>query len=56
MEKDINSELCKCLNKLNAYSDVHKEILERTSGLTTDILLEDLKAASKYKKGYYKKK
>lgn len=56
MEKDINSELCKCLNKLNAYSDAHKEILERTSGLTTDILLKDLKDASKYKKGYYKNK
>lgn len=56
MEKDINSELRKCLNKLSAYNDAHKEILNRTSGLTTDILLKDLKDASKYKKGYYKNK
>lgn len=42
------------LNKLKVYSDAHKEILGKISGLTQDKLLEDLKEASKYEKGYYK--
>lgn len=54
--KEINSEWYKRLKKLKAYSDTHEEILNRTSGLTTDILLKDLQDASKYKKGYYKNK
>lgn len=54
--KEINSEWYKRLKKLKTYSDAHEEILNRTSGLTTDILLKDLKDASKHKKGYYKNK
>lgn len=54
--KKNNSEWDKFLNKLKAYGDAHEEILNRTRGLTTGILLKDLKDASKYKKGYYKNK
>lgn len=49
-----DEKLQKFLNKLKAYIDSNKEILDKTSGLTQDILLKDLKEASKYEKGYYK--
>lgn len=54
--EEIVREWNKFLNKLKAYSDTHKEILDKIRGLTADILLKDLKDASKYKKGYYKNK
>ena len=54
--KESSSEWNKAFNKLKDYAYAHKEILNRVSGLTMDILLKDLKDASKYKKGYYKNK
>ena len=41
-------------DKLKKYVDVNKEIFDKTIGLTTDILLDNLKDAIKYEKGYYK--
>lgn len=52
MEK--SAVLKELMNKLETFSNEHKEILGRISGLTCDKLLSDLQEAIKYQKGYYK--
>lgn len=51
-----NKKWKRLLNKVAAYNEANKEILNRISGLTLGILLKDLEEASKYEKGYYKNK
>ena len=40
--------------RLQAYQDEHGEVLRRTNGLTTSVLIKDLEKAAKYTLGYYK--
>lgn len=54
MEYKGNPRWQQFAEKVKAYGDAHKEILDRTSGLTQHILMEDLKEAAQYQKGYYK--
>jgi len=53
-EKELKERVDEYVTKLAMYLESNKDVFDRTSGLTYNILKEDLEEAVQYQRGYYK--